>query len=367
MNDIVAVAESLGKKSVAVIRDRCAAVRHRRSNCRRCVRICPVGAIEVGGNEITLDARVCIGCGACAGACPTEALVAIDPTDADLNEASKMALKANGGDAVIACARISSKHTADPSKYAEVPCLPRVDETFLLTLAARGANSILLVDGNCSTCKYHHCSSITDDIVERANGLLSSHGSKVEVKRATGFPEDMLIEDAGGLFGATRRGFFSDAVGTAKEAAVTAAKVTVAQEFGYDIDEALIGERLRVGENGTLPQIGASRHMAAIDALDAIGAPKVEDIESRLFGSISIDAKKCNSCGMCATFCPTGALKRDVPEKPGDMLRYFEFSACDCVQCGLCVDVCMKRAVKLSTNVKADELYDFEPTVFKLR
>ena len=367
VNDIVAVAESLGKKSVAVLRDRCTAVRHRRSTCRRCVDICPAGAIEVGGNELVLDAKACIACGACTTVCPTEALVSIDPTDAALAESVDAAMDANGGRAVFACARIASKHIANPDAYAEVPCLPRVDEPLMLALASKGAEEILLVDGNCETCKYHDCSAIVDETVSRTNALLAAHGSSLEVKRVTGFPEDMHVEDTKGLFGATRRGFFSDAVGSAKEAAMTAAKVTVAQEFGYDLDEIAIGERLRVGENGTLPQIGAHKHEVAINALDALGSPTADEIDSRLFGSVTINTKSCNSCGMCATFCPTGALRRDVPEKPGDMLRYFEFSACECIQCGLCVDVCMKHAVKLSATVKTAELFDFEPVTFNLR
>lgn len=367
VNDIVAVAESLGKKSIAVVRDRCVAVRHRRASCRRCIDVCPAGAIEVGGNELTLDAKACIACGACAAACPTEALVPINPADEALSTSIETAISANNGRAVFACARIASKHIADPETYAEVPCLPRVDEPLMLALASRGADSIILVDGNCETCKFHDCSPLTDATVERANSLLAAHGSSLEVKRVTGFPDDMRVEDTKGLFGATRRGFFSDAVGSAKEAAMTAAKVTVAQEFGYDLDEIAIGERLRVGENGTLPQIGARKHEVAINALDALGGPTADEIESRLFGSVTIDTKRCNSCGMCATFCPTGALRRDTPEKPGDMLRYFEFSASECVQCGLCADVCMKHAVKVSATVKTDELYDFEPVTFNLR
>ena len=57
---------------------------------------------------------------------------------------------------------------------------------------------------------------------------------------------------------------------------------------------------------------------------------------------------------------------RDEAEKLGAELRYLEFSACDCVQCGLCADVCWKGALKLSSTVSLDELFDFEPRRFDL-
>ena len=69
---------------------------------------------------------------------------------------------------------------------------------------------------------------------------------------------------------------------------------------------------------------------------------------------------------MCATFCPTGALRRDAPARPGAPLRVLEFSACDCVQCGLCADVCWKGALRVSPRVRTSELFDFEPVIFDL-
>lgn len=366
VNDIANVAEALQKGAVAVVRDRCVAVRNRNASCRRCVEACPAGAIEVGGNELRLDLSACIACGACSTACPTEALVPAGPADAALARAATAAMAENGDRAVFACARISSKRTADPRTYAEVPCLPRVDEALVLSAASRGAGEVLLVDGDCGTCRFRDCSSRVDDTVACANVLLAAQGSPARATRATGFPDDLLADDAGGLFGTTRRGFFSDAVGAAKETAMTAARATLEQELGRGAKDPGIGERLRVTEGGTLPPITVPRHEAAIDALDALGPPQVDEIDSRLFGSVSIDASKCNSCGMCATFCPTGALRRDVPAEPGRPLRRLEFSASDCVQCGLCADVCWKGALSLDTRVGTAELFDFEPRAFDL-
>ena len=366
LDNIMQVAEALEKSPILVVADRCVAVRNRKASCRRCVRSCPADAISVIANMVEINASACIACGACCAACPTEALVPLKPTDSDVRSSAIDSIPRNDGCAVIACARIASKRQTDPARFAEVPCLSRIDEILLIDLVAQGANSILLVDGNCATCKNQVCLDAAIIAVEQAHDLLTVHGNDIEIESVTGFPEDMREEDAAGMYGSSRRGFFSDALVVAKDTAKTAAKATIENELGYKIDERSIAERLRVGPDGRMPQLTVKRHETALNALDRIGQPGSGAIESRLFGSISINTAKCNICGMCVTFCPTGALKRDRAKKPSDRIRYFEFSAADCIQCGLCKDVCWKCAIQITNEVDVAELYDFEPTVFKI-
>lgn len=366
LENIVQVAEALEKSPVTIVADRCVAVRNRNASCRRCVSACPVGAIAVEANSVAIDASSCMGCGSCVAACPTEALVHVQPTDGMLKQAVLRSLKRNEGRAVIACARAASKRQADPERFAEVPCFSRIDEILLVDLVAQGAESVLLVDENCATCKNQVCLKAAFTAVDQAHALLSAHDRDVEITGVTGFPEEMRAESADGMHGSSRRGFLSGVLGAAKDTAKAAAKTTIENEFGYKVDEASIGERLRVDDSGRMPQLTMKRHETALNALDAIGQPASGVIASRLFGSVFIDAGKCNACGMCITFCPTRALKRDPAKKPSDRIRYFEFQACDCVQCGLCEDVCWKRAIKLSCEVAASQLYDFEPRVFRI-
>jgi len=360
------VAEALEKSPVIVVADRCVVVRNRNASCRKCVRACPAEAITVIANEVSIDPASCMGCGSCVAACPTEALVHVGPTDAMLKQAALRSMRQNDGCAVIACARIASKRQADPERYAEVPCFSRIDEVLIVDLVAQGAESVLLVDGNCATCKNRVCLEAAFTAVDQAHALLAAHGNDIDIASITGFPDEMKVEDTSGMYGSSRRGFLSDAFGAAKDTAKTAAKTAIENELGYKIDERSIGERLRVGPDGKMPQLVVKRHETALNALDMIGQPESGVIASRLFGSISINTPKCNVCGMCVTFCPTRALMRDTPKNPSDRIRYFEFSAADCVQCGLCKDVCWKCAITLSNEVDAAELYDFEPRVFRI-
>ena len=366
VNDIINVAQALEKSPVVAIRDRCVAVRNRNATCRKCVDACQVDAIEISANEITLDAGACMACGACVSVCPTEALVSVQPTDDALSHACAEAAAKLDGHALFACARISSKHKADPSLYVEVPCLARMEESVVVNLVSHGAHAVTFVDGTCSTCKYRACVPTIDATVAYSNELLAAHGSNVKVTRSSEFPAEALVENPEGLFGSTRRGFFSEAAGAAKETAMTAARTTIEQELGLAPDEIAIGERLRVTSSGAMPRLDMPRHDATINALDAIGAPVVDTMETRRFGSVSIDVQKCNACGMCAVFCTTGALRRDETDSASKELRFLEYSSCECVQCGLCHDVCWKGALELSSSVSTSQLYDFEPVVFDL-
>ena len=364
LNDIATVADSMGQCRIKVAKDACVVVRNRNASCRACEEVCPHGAIKAEANNLVISSSLCVECGACVAVCPTEALISLEPTDAELAEAAARSLAANDGVVVFACARMAAKQLADPERFATVPCLARLEESLLLALVGAGASELVLVDGTCATCKHRECVLVADELIEQVDNLLAAHGSAVRVQRTSAFPVALTSEDARTLRGSSRRGFFSDAARSAREAAMSAAQATIAKELGIDSAERSIGERLRVGEDGRMPLVGMPRHERAINALDTIGMPCVDVISSRLFGTVSINLDKCNACGVCTVFCPTGALRRDPTKKMSETVSYLEFSACECVQCGLCADACWKRCITVSPDVPADELYDFEPRTF---
>ena len=316
--DIVEVAEALESKAVYLASDRCVVVRNRHASCAKCADACPTGSVFAANNVLELDGEGCVACGACTTVCPVEALIPLRPLDEDLASSVASAVAATGGKAVFACARIASKRLADPAKYAEVPCLARMEESVLLGLAARGVEDIVLVDGTCATCKFRSNVPGIDATVASANELMAAQGSDVRVRRASAFPDEVLLEDKRTLLGESRRGFFTSARTRAKDAAGKTAEVMV---FKNDNAAPSLRERLRMSDAGTLPQFNPQRRMLVLDAMDRLGAPTVPEIDTRLFGSVSIDTQACSSCNMCTVFCPTGALReRDDTETVFDAL-----------------------------------------------
>lgn len=364
ITDIIEIAESMRDCPVFVVRERCSAVRHRQAKCRLCVEACPENAITVGGNKVEIDFSFCVACGACTSVCPTEALVSLRPTDDELASAAASAVEASGGMAVFACARKASYREADPAKYAEVPCLARLDESLFVRLAAHGVRDIVAVDGTCKTCKYRDTRPAIEETIDQANEILAVQGSDVRVVRASEFPDEVLAADAFDMYGSSRRGFF----GQASEAARDAAGKTFEHVLKGDKarNAPALKEILSINEEGTLPQLDAARHDNLINAMAQIGQPVEPELFTRRFGLVTIDRSKCNSCAMCTVFCPTHALSKsdDAPTEQGGVV--LEFSAMSCVQCHLCEDICMRDCLVVEPMVPTDVLFDFEPIVFDL-
>lgn len=173
----------------------------------------------------------------------------------------------------------------------------------------------------------------------------------------------MLLEDKRTLLGESRRGFFTSARTRAKDAAGKTAEVMV---FKNDNAAPSLRERLRMSNAGTLPQFNPQRRMLVLDAMDRLGAPTVPEIDTRLFGSVSIDTQACSSCNMCTVFCPTGALRKSELVPAEGEGSFLEFSAADCVQCNLCADACLKSCLTVNSTVSTEELFDFEPRLIHL-
>lgn len=160
-----------------------------------------------------------------------------------------------------------------------------------------------------------------DATVASANELMAAQGSVVRRAGARRrFSRTRCCSKTSArCWASRRRGFFTSARTRAKDAAGKTAEVMV---FKNDNAAPSLRERLRMSDAGTLPQFNPQRRMLVLDAMDRLGAPTVPEIDTRLFGSVSIDTQACSSCNMCTVFCPTGALRKSelVPAGGGGQL-----------------------------------------------
>ena len=109
-----------------------------------------------------------------------------------------------------------------------------------------------------------------------------------------------------------------------------------------------------VDETGVLPHGTSTRRQVLMTALNQLetrnGSPKDEMVDVLTWSEVVIDKALCNSCRMCATFCPTGANFKLEDENGvlgiGHRVRL-------CANCRLCSDICPTGALSLSEEVFA--------------
>ena len=382
--DMVEIMQRLESKALHIEPRRCVMVRNRNASCRRCAQACPSGAIALHDNTIEIDNELCFECGSCSTVCPTEAIVSLKPLDDDLAARVQAQHEACPQEAVIICARLAAKHRAAADRVVEVPCVGRVDASLLVRMAALGATDIRVVDGHCRTCRYRDAQVAADRSIEAANALFSVWGVEARVQRTEELPEAVLatsVQEAKG--GVSRRGFFSDLRSSARSLAMEATQAAIDIEFNQGKKKESLRDVLKMDASGHMPQVTPERHMRIIGDMATMAEPSPDAVvEGPLFSRVFIEEEKCNNCGLCATFCPTGALRRvaEQSDDAGDggqktvvsaarakakQRHWIESRPWRCVGCEMCADVCLKHAVTVEHALPCAALVEREPEVFE--
>lgn len=356
--------EKIDSPYITVHRDRCVAVRNRNTTCSRCADACVSGCLTIEDGEFAVSPVKCIGCGTCATVCPTCAFETRHPEDKELYLACMKALYANDGHVVIACDKMlaAAEGRFDPTKAVGVTCLGRVEESLIAMLAANGAQRITLVQAQCPTCEYAASIDTARAVCASANTLLEAWGSDTRAAVVEKLPAALRLAQPLG-YDSRRRETLTHLRDEAARVAGIAAVAAVVGETGAPEEDTQGPRFTKVNEQGVLPQFVPGRRKRLVKALASQGEPQVETVVTRLWGQVSIDTNRCTSCRMCATFCPTGALRTcdnngawGLEHRPGL-----------CVKCGCCVDVCAKDAISLADEVPTASLMADTWTRFNLK
>ena len=305
---------------IAFTEDLCAHARSRIVGCRRCLDLCPTGAIAPNGDHVAIDAAICAGCGECAAACPTGAAAyALPPADALMRRLRALLAafrQAGGNNPVLllhddqhggALIDALARHgTGLPANVLPL-CVNEVTQVGLESIAAAfayGATDVRLL----VRAKPRH------DLA----GLRQTQALAAPILDALGFGSLAIVETDD-----------PDALGAAL---------------------AGIGPRQQTRRPASFAPVGGKRevlllalrelHRAAPQPVDMIALPPVAP-----FGAVEIDAAGCTLCLACVAVCPTGALGDD-PERP--LLRFKEDA---CVQCGLCKATCPEKVIALKPQL----------------
>lgn len=346
--NIFGLLEQLQSADITVHQNRCAVVRNRNAKCMKCAEVCTSGCISYDDNELIIQPDKCIGCGTCATVCPTCALEAHHPNDAELLHACIQAMRASDGEVIIACEQLleAAAGLYDPERVVGVTCLGRVEESLIVTLAVAGAAHVTLVEGRCAECEHITGLRMAERVRDTANTILETWNSDVRVDVSEKLPRIARLSGHKG-YDAEKRQLFADLGGEAKNAAGATADYAVKEALG--IEDVPEPKYQKVMEDGTLPHFVPDRRELLLNSLASLGEPQDVMIETRLWGHVVIEPEKCTSCQMCATFCPTGAIRKF--DNDDGTLGVYHYPG-ECVKCGSCRDVCPENAIELLDEVR---------------
>ncbi|MEQ1719442.1 MAG: 4Fe-4S binding protein [Hyphomicrobium sp.] len=305
-----------------------------KTNCTKCLDICPTGAVTSVDGAIAVDAAICAGCGSCVSVCPTGAMTYIAP--ATTHTRRRLAVLIGG------------------------------------YLAAGGRRPVLLI----------HSTEMGEQAVSALARLgtgLPANVLPMALRRPTSVGLDLLVL-------ALSLGALKVVIQVDPEHAVEMAALERQAAFANDLIARLQGSSGRIAvlqsadpeemgaavvDDAALPAVTAA-HMPDGDAteaslvrdffgrLAAAASPAVEEIKlapGAAYGRVAV-SDACTLCLACTRSCPTGALAGDVRTSS---LGFIEES---CVQCGLCASVCPERAITLEPRMSFSKQAAV-PTVLK--
>jgi ferredoxin len=302
--------------------DLCAHSRSKIVGCRRCLDLCPAGAIAPDGDHVAIDAKICAGCGQCAAACPTGAAsYALPPADALMRKLRAMiaAYREAGGKTPVVLL-----HDDDHGSVL-IDALARHGSGLPANVLPLAVNEVTQVGLETVAAIFAYGGSALRFLL-RAKPRHDVAG----LAKTMALAEPIL---AGLGFGDGRVGSIEtddpDALGEALREIAAMQPAPRPASFMPD-----------GGKRDVLRLALRELQRAAPVPVDTVALP-----EGAPFGAVELNVEGCTLCLACVSACPTGALKDD-PERP--MLRFVEDA---CVQCGLCKATCPEKVITLIPQI----------------
>jgi ferredoxin len=293
----------------------------RNRDCRRCLEICPFGAIQSADRKIIVNPYLCQGCGACALACPTDAIRLLEPSRETLLEAMRETIQSRREEGRPALVISDSKPAGEGNDghiHFKVEQIGHAGLDLLLAALVAGAGRISVACGPQNPAEIRR---VVKWQVQMAGAIL----------QGLGMPGDIVR-------------FAGDNGGPKDEPSPPSLPASRPDDVLPVSTDGRTGIRLAVQH--LYERSGAKQ-------------PRIEMPEGSPFGSLAVDPAACTLCMACAVACPPGALSAgsDAPR-----LTFIESR---CHQCGLCKDACPEDAIRLTPRILCDPAAVDAPAVLR--
>lgn len=297
------------RDDLVVDASRCLRMRFSESSCRRCIDICPHGAVAIDG-KLSIDPEKCLGCLLCTAVCPTGAL------EQSSDFSACLAIVARVPEPVLGCIRTKE------SSNAAVACLGGLSEEHLLALCHTVAGRLTLNLSLCSDCPNSPMVAALKQRLDSISEARMSYGDCSVVTAESAQDIHYCDETVG------RRSFF--------KSFSTSLFSSAAVILSTNNEQA---ERRTEYAGKRLPY----RRELLNRTRDKL--PEVLKIQVRKHFDSSVSfAETCTRCQGCVAICPTGALQTQAV----DGLPAFEQLLC--TGCGLCREFCLDEALRISSG-----------------
>ena len=354
---------------------RCLHGRSRTHDCRRCVEICPFGAIrsvdtagQATGNlsseqgrqkgvvghargfgaaatrKIVFDHYLCQGCGGCDLVCPADAVDMVEPSRQNMlgKLRNELVSRQEGADVAPTLVIAPQVHTPNLAAGYFIPDVPTADRR----------ESSRMDERNNGRTAYFEMEQITQAGLDTLLAAFAYGAGSVLVACGSQSPPGIrkAVEWQVLMARAVLKG-----LGLPEDACQF---VLVPPETSWSAEEALNAtspERQAIHlpvrpasfppehDRRTLVRLSAQHLHARSGSTDRTlplpaGAP---------FGTVAVGAS-CTLCMACASACPSGALSAG-----GDTPRLV-FRESQCLQCGLCKATCPEKAIRMDARLLCD-------------
>lgn len=338
MGALALLASLLEPKPVTVEAGLCLNRRHKDAACDRCVAACPAGAVTLSEDGPAVNADACNRCGICQAACPVRAF--------HVPEADPVPLmtKVHGKTVVsLSCSRAAAPDAV------HVSCLAALGAEDLAVLAAAGATplgarELHLNDSPCASCSHGAHAAIRRR-ARQAAAILHALGEPARITMGSDSSQPAPPAPGPEARGeaVSRRDLFRlwrrQGVAAVAETAPHLAWLDEPTPPGLPQHLPLSRQRLLKLLASRKPVGGGSS-----GATNAAVGPSLVPFAGRRAGP------SCDGCGLCASLCPTKALRlTELPVEgspaAGSGLLRLTFQPSACLDCGLCDQACPAQAL----------------------